>query len=95
MDAKIAAKRWIRQARLRLVRNRLAEISIHLQNELSDTDWAPKREIIRALVQRIEIGQKESRSCPPPANRHCVCARPSYSHIVTGVNTPLNAIWSG
>jgi len=37
----------------------LTEISSHLQNELSDADWTTKREIIRALVQRIEIGQKK------------------------------------
>ncbi len=42
-----------------MVRSRLTEISSHLQNELGDADWTTKREIIRALVQRIEIGQKK------------------------------------
>lgn len=61
IDAKIAARTSDqgRQARLRLMRSRLSEISNHLQNELSDADWTTKREIIRALVQRIEIGQKK------------------------------------
>ncbi len=61
IEAKIAAQTSDqgRQARLRLVRSRLTEISSHLQNELGDADWTTKREIIRALVQRIEIGQKK------------------------------------
>jgi site-specific DNA recombinase len=61
IDAKIAAHTSDhgRQARLRLVRSRLTEMSSHLQNELSDADWATKREIIRALVQRIEIVQEK------------------------------------
>ena len=36
----------------------LSEFS-RLQNELSDADWTSKREIIRAIVQRIEIEQKK------------------------------------
>jgi len=45
-----------REAHLRSVRSHLTEISTHLQNRLSDADWIAKREIIRALIQRIEIG---------------------------------------
>ncbi|HXI41418.1 MAG TPA: recombinase family protein [Bryobacteraceae bacterium] len=41
---------------VRSVMNRLAELSTHLQSQLNDADWATKREIVRALVQRIEIG---------------------------------------
>jgi hypothetical protein len=36
--------------------SRLAELSSHLQSQLKVADWATKREIIRAVVQRIEIG---------------------------------------
>ena len=36
--------------------NRFAELSTHLQSQLNDADWSTKREIVRALVQRIEIG---------------------------------------
>jgi site-specific DNA recombinase len=61
IDVKIATQTSDqgRQARLQLVRSRITEISRHLQNELSDADWTTKREIIRAVIQRIEIGQKK------------------------------------
>ena len=36
--------------------SRLAELSNHLESQLRDPDWATKREIIRTIVQRIEIG---------------------------------------
>ena len=45
------------QTRLLSVQGRLAELSSRLKNKLSDADWSTKREMIRALVQRIEIGQ--------------------------------------
>ena len=45
-----------RRTHVRSVMNRLAELSTHLQSQLNDADWATKREIVRALVQRIEIG---------------------------------------
>jgi hypothetical protein len=45
-----------RETQLGLVRSRLTEISSHVKNQLSDADWATKREIVHALVQRIEIG---------------------------------------
>ena len=45
------------QTRLLSVQGRLAELSSRLKNKLSDADWNTKREMIRALVQRIEIGQ--------------------------------------
>ena len=46
-----------RQAHLRSVRNRLSAISRQVQNQLSHADWTTKREIIRALIQRIEIAE--------------------------------------
>jgi hypothetical protein len=37
--------------------NRLAELSTHLQTQVvNDADWTTKREVLRALIQRIEIG---------------------------------------
>jgi hypothetical protein len=45
-----------RQAHLRSVRSGLTEISSHVQNQLRDAGWNTKREIIRALIQRNEIG---------------------------------------
>ena len=35
---------------------RLAGLSTHLQSQLNDADWTTKSEIVRALIQRIEIG---------------------------------------
>jgi hypothetical protein len=39
--------------------SRLAELSSHLRSQLHDPDWAVKREIIRDLIQLIEIGPKK------------------------------------
>ena len=36
--------------------SRLAELSAHLQTQLNDADWTTKRDVLRALIQRIEIG---------------------------------------
>src|ERR1700738_4023738 len=58
IDAKIGAQSADadRRAHVRSVMRRLAEFSSRLQLQLNDADWATKREIVRALVQRIEIG---------------------------------------
>jgi hypothetical protein len=58
IDAKIGGKAADadRQAHVRSVMRRLAEFSSRLQSQLNDADWATKREIVRSLVQRIEIG---------------------------------------
>ncbi|MGA3260601.1 MAG: hypothetical protein ABSE35_17105 [Bryobacteraceae bacterium] len=48
-----------RRAHVRSLMNRIAELSSHLQSLLHAPGWATKREIIRALVQRIEIGPKD------------------------------------
>ncbi len=59
IDAKIGAQATDedRRAHVDLVMSRLAELSRHLDSQLNNPDWATKREAIRALVQRIEIGQ--------------------------------------
>jgi site-specific DNA recombinase len=58
LDSKIAseATNEERHAHLRSAMTRLTELSTHLQSQLNNADWATKREIIRAIVQRIEIG---------------------------------------
>jgi len=58
IDTKIGAQaaEEDRRAHVGSVMSRLAELSSHLQSQLNDADWSTKREIIRALVQRIEIG---------------------------------------
>jgi site-specific DNA recombinase len=58
IDAKISAQTGDaeRRSHVRSVMRRFAEFSNRLQSQLNDADWATKREIVRALVQRIEIG---------------------------------------
>src|SRR5436309_11117429 len=58
IDTKIGFKAADEEGRahLRSMMSRLAELSTHLQSQLNDADWSTKREIIRALVQRIETG---------------------------------------
>jgi hypothetical protein len=36
--------------------SRLGELSNHLKSQSRDPGWVTKREIIRAIVQRIEFG---------------------------------------
>jgi C4-type Zn-finger protein len=45
-----------RRAHVQAMVSRLGELSNHIKSQLRDPDWAAKREIIRAIVQRIEIG---------------------------------------
>jgi site-specific DNA recombinase len=58
IEARIAAQTVCedRQAHLQSVKSRLTEISTNVQNQLNDADWSTKRETIRALIQRIEMG---------------------------------------
>ena len=48
-----------RQAELRLVITRLEEFAIKVKDGLVDADWLTKRDLIRTLVQRVEIGKEE------------------------------------
>ena len=58
IDTKIGAQAADedRRTHVRSVMSRLAELSTHLKSQLKNADFATKREIVRALVQRIEIG---------------------------------------
>jgi site-specific DNA recombinase len=58
IDTKIGAQAADegQRAHVRSVISRLAELSSHLKSHLNDADWSTRREIIRSLVQRIEIG---------------------------------------
>ena len=60
LDAKMAlqAADEDRYAHVHSVMSRLAELSGHLPPQLNKANWATKREIIRAVVQRIDIGPK-------------------------------------
>jgi site-specific DNA recombinase len=48
-----------RQAELRLVITRLEEFATKVKDGLVDADWLTKRDLIRTLVQRVEIGKEE------------------------------------
>ena len=58
LDARIAlpAADEDRLAHVHLAMTRLAELSSQMPLQLKKADWAMKREIIRAVIQRIEIG---------------------------------------
>ena len=53
--------RWevARQAELRLIITRLEEFAAQVKDKLTDADWQTKRDLIRTLVKRVEIGKEE------------------------------------
>ena len=56
-EAKLSAQKTgeERPAHVRSSMSRLGELSNHIESQLNDPEWATKREIIRAVVQRIEV----------------------------------------
>jgi site-specific DNA recombinase len=58
------------ESELRLAIGHLEDFSKHVRDGLETIDWTDKREIIRALVKRVEIGREEVRVVykvsPPP-----------------------------
>jgi site-specific DNA recombinase len=48
-----------RQAELRLVITRLEQFAAKVSGGLAEADWLTKRELIRTLVKRVEIGKEE------------------------------------
>jgi site-specific DNA recombinase len=58
------------EAELRLAIGHLEDFSKHVRDGLETIDWNDKREIIRALVKRVEIGREDVRVVykvsPPP-----------------------------
>jgi site-specific DNA recombinase len=49
------------EAELRLVIGQLEEFARRISQELQEPDWDTRREIVRALVKKIEIGEEEVR----------------------------------
>ena len=49
------------EAELRLVIGRLEEFANRVSEGLEGTDWSTRREIIRALVKRVEVDENEAR----------------------------------
>jgi site-specific DNA recombinase len=58
LDAKIALRAADEDslAHVHFLMTRLADLSSQMPPQLKKVDWATKREIIRAVIQRIEIG---------------------------------------
>ena len=59
---------------LRLILGRLDEFTSRVKNGLDEADWSTRRDIIRALVKRVEIDQEQVRvifriNPPPPASQ--------------------------
>jgi site-specific DNA recombinase len=47
------------QAELRLIVGRLEDFASQVKTDLAEADWNMRREIIRALVKRVEVGMEE------------------------------------
>ena len=60
-EARVAAEQESSEAELRLVIGHLETFVGQLRTGLDQCDWESRREIIRALVKRIEIGKEEVR----------------------------------
>ncbi len=67
--AKLSAQAT-QDAEFRSIVSHLEEFSKHVTNGLENLDWQSQREVIRALVKRVEIGKEEVRVIykigPPP-----------------------------
>jgi site-specific DNA recombinase len=50
-----------RETDLRLVIGQLEEFSKRVSRELREPDWATRREIVRALVKKVEVDEQEVR----------------------------------
>jgi len=60
-EAQTQAQAAHHQAELRLVLGKLQDFASQIREGLSQADWATRREIIRALVKRIEVQPEEVR----------------------------------
>lgn len=70
-EAKVHAERETEEQQLRLVIGRLEEFAERVKGGLNETDWMTRRQIIRALVKRVEIDDQSVRVvyrvAPPPS----------------------------
>jgi hypothetical protein len=60
-EARAQAERSAQEEDLRLVIGQLEEFAERVREGLNDPDWTTRREIIRALVKRVEIDAEEVR----------------------------------
>jgi site-specific DNA recombinase len=58
-EARAQADAEARRAELRLVIGKLQEFAEGIKSGLGQADWATRREVIRALVKQIEIGEED------------------------------------
>ena len=81
------------QTELRLIIGRLEDFAAQIDTGLEEADWLRKREMIRALVKRVEVTQDRSMSSfgsirtrkrPTPKKKVC--------NFVGGVRSPLLAL---
>ena len=79
------------EAELRLVIGQLEEFARRVSEGLQGSDWLTKREIIRALVKRVEVDDQEVRIVyrvsPSPFER--IAPNKAFHNIVGGVATAL------
>jgi site-specific DNA recombinase len=93
-----------RQAELRLVIARLEDFAVKVKDGLAEADWLTKRELIRTLVKRVEIGKEEVnvvfRVIPDPFDsspdrgslQHCWRGDNSFSHHISGNHPALRHV---
>src|SRR5205823_3052468 len=60
-EAAAAADEEVQQAELRLVIGKLEEFAEKVRDGLAEAEWATRREILRALVKRVEVDEEEVR----------------------------------
>jgi site-specific DNA recombinase len=60
-EAQTQAEEEAQEQELRLVIGQLQEFAERVQNGLAEADWSTRREIIRALVKRVEVDKEEVR----------------------------------
>jgi hypothetical protein len=92
IDTKIAAQvaDERRRAPVCSAMSRLAELSSHLKSQRNDPDWSSRREIIRSLVQRTEIGPtKVAVVFRLAADADARALLPDNGDIVPSVNAPV------
>jgi site-specific DNA recombinase len=69
-EAHAEAEQEIKEKELRSVIGQLQEFAVRVEEGLHDPDWTTRREIIRALVKRVEIDKEQVRVVykvsPPP-----------------------------
>jgi site-specific DNA recombinase len=60
-EAQTLAAQEAQQAEVRLALTRLQDFAEQVKQGLDQADWATRREVIRALVKRVEVGAQEVR----------------------------------